>query len=169
MVVKALKNGMMGQMQIMEKLVGCILAKIHVVPTLNAQVSVPEYQMTMAVWARGLLSDEFSVNTDQIIYRTGGTNEFGRKERLPLELPDHLDVKTIGPGRSLNDLILKGDIDAIISPSPPLAFINNNSLVTRLFADPKVAEQDYFNRTGIFPIMHLIGIRREIALSLIHI
>ena len=126
-------------------------------------VGVPEYQMTMAVWARGLLSDEFSVNTDQIIYRTGGTNEFGRRERLPLELPDHLDVKTIGPGRSLNDLILKGDIDAIISPSPPLAFINNNSLVTRLFTDPKVAEQDYFNRTGIFPIMHLIGIRREIA------
>lgn len=126
-------------------------------------VGVPEYQMTMALWVRGLLSDEYGVNTDKLLYRTGGTNVSGRNERLPLELPQHLDVEKIKSSDSLNNLILKGEIDAIISPSPPLAFTNRNPLVARLFNQPKLAEQDYFSRTSIFPIMHLIGIRREIA------
>lgn len=126
-------------------------------------VGVPEYQMTMALWARGLLADDFGVDTDKLRYRTGGTNEPGRKERLALDLPVHMDVQPIPEHRTLNDLLVAGELDAVIAPSPPTAFSEGNPLIARLFADPKAAERDYYARTGIFPIMHLIGIRKELA------
>ncbi len=126
-------------------------------------VGVPEYQMTMALWARGLLADEYGVDTDAIRYRTGGTNEPGRKERLALALPSHMDVAPIAAGQSLNDLLVAGELDAVIAPSPPDAFTAGDARVRRLFPDVRAAEQNYFRRTGIFPIMHLIGIRRELA------
>jgi 4,5-dihydroxyphthalate decarboxylase len=126
-------------------------------------IGVPEYQMTMALWARGLLADDFGVDTDKLIYRTGGTNEPGRKERLPLDLPAHMDVAPIPPDKCLNDLLVTGELDAVIAPSPPTAFTEGDPSVRRLFPDPKAAEQDYFARTGIFPIMHLVGIRRELV------
>ncbi len=126
-------------------------------------VGVPEYQMTMALWARGLLADDFGVNPDKLRYRTGGTNEAGRKERLALHLPAHMDVEPIPEDKTLNELLLSGDIDAVIAPSPPTAFIQGHPNVTRLFDDPKAAERDYFRRTGIFPIMHMIGIRRSMV------
>lgn len=126
-------------------------------------VGVPEYQMTMALWARGLLADEYGVDTDAIRYRTGGTNEPGRKERLALDLPAHMDVEPIPDGTSLNDLLVSGELDAVIAPSPPLAFSAGDARVARLFSDTRTVERDYYRRTGIFPIMHLIGIRRELA------
>ena len=126
-------------------------------------VGVPEYQMTMALWARGLLADDHGVDTDRIRYRTGGTNEPGRKERLALELPSHVDVQPIPPDRTLNEMLVAGELDAVIAPSPPTAFADGDPVVRRLFPDPKAAEQDYYRRTGVFPIMHLIGIRRALA------
>jgi 4,5-dihydroxyphthalate decarboxylase len=126
-------------------------------------VGVPEYQMTMALWARGLLADDFGVDTDKIRYRTGGTNEAGRKERLALDLPARMDVAPIDETRTLNDMLVAGELDALIAPGPPTAFTRGDPAVRRLFADPKRSEQDYFRRTGIFPIMHLVGIRRGLA------
>ncbi len=126
-------------------------------------VGVPEYQMTMALWARGLLADDFGVDTDKLRYRTGGTNVAGRKERLALELPAHMDVAPIEPTRTLNELLVAGELDALIAPGPPTAFTEGDPTIKRLFDDPKGAERDYYRRTGIFPIMHLIGIRKSLA------
>jgi len=119
--------------------------------------------MTMALWARGLLADDFDVDTDKLRYRTGGTNEPGRKERLPLDLPRHMDVAPVPEDKCLNDLLVAGELDAVIAPSPPTAFVEGHPDIRRLFPDPKAAEQEYFARSGIFPIMHLVGIRRELA------
>ncbi len=126
-------------------------------------VGVPEYQMTLALWVRGILADEYGVDFRKFKYRTGGTNRAGRKERLPLKLPDHMDVQPIDPERTLNELILAGEIDAIMAPGPPMAFVDGDPQVRRLIQDTPAAERAYYEKTGLFPILHLVGIRRELV------
>lgn len=126
-------------------------------------VGVPEYQMTMALWARGILQDEYGVDFRTIHWRTGGNNKPGRKERIALELPGDLDVAPIPETRTLNELLVAGDLDAVIAPTPPDAFTAGEPTVRRLIADPRAAEREYFRKTGLFPIMHVIGVRRPLA------
>ena len=126
-------------------------------------VGVPEYQMTMALWVRGILGDEYGVDFRKIRYRTGGANKPGRKERLALELPEDMDVAQIPEGSTLNELLLAGELDAVIAPTPPDGFTAGDKAVRRLFADPVAEEQAYYARTGLFPIMHVIGVRRTLA------
>jgi 4,5-dihydroxyphthalate decarboxylase len=126
-------------------------------------VGVPEYQMTMALWVRGILGDEYGVDIRKLRYRTGGANKPGRKERLPLKLPDDMDIAPIPVGSTLNDLLLTGELDAVITPTPPDGFTAGDKAVRRLFADPAAEERAYYAKTGLFPIMHVIGIRRTLA------
>ena len=126
-------------------------------------IGVPEYQMTMALWARGILQDDYGVDCRTFKTRTGGTNKAGRKERLPLVLPDDMDVRPIDDAETLNDLMLAGALDAMISPMTPQAFTDGDSRIRRLFADPTAEERAYFQRSGLFPIMHVIGIRRRLV------
>ena len=126
-------------------------------------VGVPEYQMTMALWVRGILGDEYGVDFRKIRYRTGGANKPGRKERLALELPEDMDVAPIPEGSTLNELLLAGELDAVIAPTPPDGFTAGDKAVRRLFADPAAEERAYYARTGLFPIMHVIGVRRTLA------
>ncbi|MEX2643019.1 MAG: ABC transporter substrate-binding protein [Acetobacterales bacterium] len=126
-------------------------------------VGVPEYQMTLALWARGILQDEYETDFRRIRWRTAGTNEPGRKERLPLRLPPEMEVRPLPEGQTLNQRLLDGELDAIVSPTPPDCFVAGNPVVRRLFPDPGAEERAYFRRTGFFPIMHLIGIRRPLV------
>ena len=126
-------------------------------------VGVPEYQMTMALWVRGILGDEYGVDFRKIRYRTGGANKPGRKERLALELPEDMDVAQIPEGSTLNELLLAGELDAVIAPTPPDGFTAGDKAVRRLFTDPAAEERAYYARTGLFPIMHVIGVRRTLA------
>jgi 4,5-dihydroxyphthalate decarboxylase len=126
-------------------------------------VGVPEYQMTMALWARGLLQDEYGVDPDKLRYRTGGTNKPGRAERLSLDLPEGMDVEPISEGRCLNDLLVARQLDAVMAPVPPDAFSASDKTVVRLFKDPAAEERAYYEKTGMFPIMHVIGVRRTLV------
>ena len=126
-------------------------------------VGVPEYQMTMALWVRGILGDEYGVDFRKIRYRTGGANKPGRKERLALELPEDMDVARIPEGSTLNELLLAGELDAVIAPTPPDGFTAGDKAVRRLFTAPAAEEWAYYARTGLFPIMHVIGVRRTLA------
>jgi 4,5-dihydroxyphthalate decarboxylase len=123
-------------------------------------VGVPEYQMTASVWIRGMLADRHGVPADSVRYRTGGLHDAGRTEKIPLELPASFDVTPIPPDRTLNDLLVAGDIDALYTARAPRAFAEGT--VRRLFDDPRSAERDYFRDTGIFPIMHTVVIRRDV-------
>lgn len=125
-------------------------------------VGLPEYGMTAGLWLRGILAEDHGVMLDSIRWRTAGTNVPGRRERLSLELPPSFDVRALADGATLNDALLAGDIDAALSPTPPRAFTDGDSRVTRLFINPRQAAEDYHRRTGFFPTMHLIGVRREI-------
>lgn len=126
------------------------------------RVGIPEYGMTMGLWLRGILAEEHGVAVNGIAWRTAGTNAPGRRERLPLELPPGLDVRPLPDGATLNAALLAGEIDAILSPTPPDAFAAGDPRVARLFPDPRGAAEAFFRRTGYFPTMHLVGIRREV-------
>ncbi len=126
-------------------------------------VGIPEFGMTLAIWVRGLLADEYDVDVDSCRYRTAGLNVPGRVERLKLNLPDQIEVQPLGPTATLNQALLAGELDAVIAPNPPQAFVDGYRGVRRLIDPTMPVEQAYFTKTGIFPIMHIVGVRRDVA------
>ncbi|MGR3272710.1 4,5-dihydroxyphthalate decarboxylase [Thalassococcus profundi] len=127
------------------------------------RIGVPEYQMTAALWMRGILRDDFGVRAEDIHWRTGALDQGVRRERLALDLPDGMKVEPIDEGETLQDLLLRGEIDGLLAPKPPQAFLDGNPDLVRLFPDYQAAEEDYHARTGFFPIMHVIGLRKTLA------
>jgi 4,5-dihydroxyphthalate decarboxylase len=127
------------------------------------RVGVPEYQMTAALWMRGILADEYGVDPAAIRWRTGALDAGIRHERLELDLPPGMVVEPIRDGETLQELLLAGEIDGLLAPKPPAAFMEGDPRIQRLLPDYEAAERDYFARTGFFPIMHLIAIRKTLA------
>jgi len=126
------------------------------------RIGVPEYQMTAAVWIRGILSDEFGVPAHAARYLTGGLEEPGREEKLKLSLPAKFRVRPIGPRQTLAAMLASGEIDALHSARAPSTLRSNPKAVRRLFEDYVAVEREYYRRTRIFPIMHTVVIRREL-------
>jgi 4,5-dihydroxyphthalate decarboxylase len=125
------------------------------------RVGTPEYQMTAGVWQRGILADEHAVPVDSVTYLTGAMEERGRQEKIALDLPGNLRVIPIGPDQNLSGMLAEGELDAIYGAGQPSCF-GRAPHVRRLFEDFKAAEQEYFRRTGIFPIMHTVVVRRAV-------
>jgi 4,5-dihydroxyphthalate decarboxylase len=125
-------------------------------------VGVPEYQLTAVVWIRGILAEHYGVPVPSVRYRTGGLDQPGRVEKLAVSLPPEVDVQPIEPARTLSDMLVKGEIDAVYCPRTPRPFAEGRPEVRRLFADPRAEEERYFSRTGIFPIMHTVVLRRDV-------
>jgi 4,5-dihydroxyphthalate decarboxylase len=126
------------------------------------KVGTPEYQMTAPVWIRGILSDEYGVPVNAVTYYTGGVEETGRTEKLKLDLPPDIRVERIGPDQTLSAMLASGEIDALHTARAPSSFSRGNGAVKRLFDDYPRVEREYFRRTGIFPIMHTVVIRRDL-------
>lgn len=128
----------------------------------GAVVGIPEYQVTAAVWIRGILATHHGVPVESVRYRIGGLHHPGRVEKLPIALPDSIDYATIPPDRTLDEMLVTGEIDALYSPRTPDSFRLRRPEVRRLFGDPKSAERAYFEQTGIFPPMHTVVVRRDV-------
>lgn len=126
------------------------------------RIGVPEYQMTAPVWIRGVLADEYGVDPASVTYFTGGEEEPGREEKLKLDLPERFRVHPIGPTQTLSQMLADGEIDALYTARIPSTFYTRPDAVRRLFPEFVSAEQDYFRRTGLFPIMHVVAIRRAV-------
>ena len=127
------------------------------------RIGTPEYQLTACVWARALLEDEYGVKPSEITWVRGGMNQPGRVEKIALSLPPDIRIESAPEGATLNAMLVAGDIDGIIAPRAPAALEQNAPMIGLLFSDPTEAAISYFRRTGIFPIMHLLGIRRSLA------
>lgn len=136
---------------------------IHAPADLHGKViGVVEYQMSAAMWCRGMLADDYGLDPRDMIWRQGGVNVPGRKEKFPLNLPPGFPLQPIQEGRTLSELLAEGELDAVISPEPPLCFGKAGIPVERLFRDYETAERDYFARHRHFPIMHALGVRNDI-------
>lgn len=129
---------------------------------IGKRVGTPEYQMTAPVWIRGILAEHYGVPVDSVTYVTGGEEQPGRPEKLKLDLPERIKIEQIGPDQTLSQMLLSGEIDALHTARMPSTFLNGKGKVRRLFPDFAKVEREYFSRTGIFPIMHTVVIRREI-------
>ena len=127
------------------------------------RVGVPEYQLTANVWVRGLLADEYGVRPEAIHWIIGGIDAPGREEKVPVNLPPHFRATRLPAGETLWQWLLDGKLDAIIAPRAPQAFAAGHPAIRRLFADVPAAEKAYYRKTGLFPPMHLIGIREDVA------
>ncbi|MGE4218304.1 MAG: ABC transporter substrate-binding protein [Alphaproteobacteria bacterium] len=125
-------------------------------------VGVPEYQMTAALWIRGFLQDDFGVRASDMRWRSGGLEQGGRKQIVGLSLPPEIELKSIPAEETLAGQLDQGKIDALVTARAPSCF-GRNPKVVRLFPDYRPVEEDYFRRTGFFPIMHLIAIRRSLV------
>ncbi len=124
-------------------------------------VGLPEYQLTACVWIRGILAEHEGVPVESVSYRTGGLHDAGRIEKLPIS-PPGVDLANIPPGRTLDEMLVAGEIDAVYAPRTPRSFLRRDPAVRRLWTDPKAAEIAYFRATGIFPIMHTVVLRRDV-------
>lgn len=127
------------------------------------KIGVPEYQLTANVWARGILEDDHGVRPSDIHWIRGGLEEAGRPEKIAITLPKDVRLDDAPVGCTLSGMLEAGEIDGFIGPRTPSCFARGHPNVGWLFADPVTAAKDYYRRTGIFPIMHIVGVRRELA------
>jgi 4,5-dihydroxyphthalate decarboxylase len=121
------------------------------------RVGCPEYQMTAAVWVKGILADRHGVPVDSVEYFTGGLEQAGRHE-TPMNLPPSISVSSIGPDKTLSAMLEAGEIDALYTAHQPSSFRDGTGPVRRLWPDSGAVERQYYADTGIFPIMHVIVI-----------
>ena len=122
------------------------------------RIGVPEWAQTAVIYARGYLVHQADVPLASVEWIQAGVNEAGRVEKVKLKLPEGVRLRP-EPERSLNEMLLAGDIDAVLSARPPHGFGRG---IARLFPDYEAVEAAYFKNTGIFPIMHVIVIKTEV-------
>ena len=127
------------------------------------KIGVPEYQLTANVWARALLDDDYGVKPADIYWIRGGIAQPGRPEKLTVKLPAGVRLDNAPEGATISALLEAGEIDGFIAPRPPSLIEKRHPHIGWLFPDPVAAAKDYFKRTGLFPIMHVLGIRRALA------
>jgi 4,5-dihydroxyphthalate decarboxylase len=125
-------------------------------------IGIPEYQLTAVVWVRGILAEHYNVRLESARYRTGGLDSPGRVEKLQVNVPPGVDVQPIPAHRTLSEMLVSGEIDAVYCPRTPRPFAERRPEVRRLFADPRAEEERYFAQTGIFPIMHTVVLRHDV-------
>jgi 4,5-dihydroxyphthalate decarboxylase len=121
------------------------------------RVGVPLYGITAAMTARGFLADEYGVKPEDIVWVNGALEAGDAYFKQDLGIPKTVRIEQAPDSRTLCALIIAGEIDAIVAPVAPSALGAPN--VARLFPDYRTIEQAYFKKTGIFPIMHVLGIK----------
>ena len=122
------------------------------------RIGVPEWAQTAVIYTRGYLVHQADVPLASVDWIQAGVNEAGRVEKVKLKLPEGVRLRP-EPERSLNEMLLAGDIDAVLSARPRRGFGRG---IARLFPDYEAVEMAYFKNTGVFPIMHVIVIKTEV-------
>src|SRR5436309_26529 len=114
------------------------------------RIGVPEWAQTAVIYSRGYLTHQAKVPLASVEWVQAGVNQAGRVEKVKPKLPEGVRLRP-EPQRSLNDMLLAGDIDAVLSARPPRGF---GSGIRRLFPAYEAVEAGYFRETGILPSMH---------------
>jgi 4,5-dihydroxyphthalate decarboxylase len=127
------------------------------------RIGLPEYQLTALVWARSILQDDHGVSPSNVTWVRGGIDTPGRPEKIKLKLPADVKVDAASEGVTISELLDRGEIDGFMAPRPPSRKALANPKIGWLFDDPIASARDYYRRTGIFPIMHVLAVRKELA------
>lgn len=127
------------------------------------RVGVPEYQITAVVWIKGMLAHEYGVKPADVHWRQGGQEQPGRHERTPLKPIPGVDLKAIPEDKTLVGMLRDGELDALCTARAPSSFLKGEPHIKRLFPDTRAAERDYYKKTGLFPIMHAVGIKKTLV------
>jgi 4,5-dihydroxyphthalate decarboxylase len=122
-------------------------------------IGVPEWAQTAGVYVRGFLTEHYGVDLSSITWLQAGVNQPGRAEKVALTLPGGIRYAARSD-MSLSAMLESGEIDAAITARAPDAFLEGDGKVVRLFPDYRAEEERFFGETGIFPIMHVITLRR---------
>ncbi len=127
---------------------------------IGKKVGVPEYQMTAALWVRGLLLNEYGVRPEQIeLWVTGGLQNPGRRQMIPTEIPNVNIVRELE--KTLDQMLADGEIDALVSAREPRSVEVGHPDVGRLFPNYDEVEREYFKKTNLFPLMHTVVLRKD--------
>jgi 4,5-dihydroxyphthalate decarboxylase len=125
------------------------------------RVGLAEYQMTAALWVRAFLRHDYGVQPSDIEWLHGGYHTPEQKERWPFDAPPGVAINRIPANTTLHQMFLDGKIDGILTFDPDL-YNHLGPRIRRLFPDFRAVEREYARRTGFFPIMHLMVMRRDI-------
>lgn len=120
------------------------------------RVGIRTWQTTAILWVRGILEEHYGVDLTRLHWFRQD------EEDIPFTLPPEFKLTQLERGRSVNDMLAEGEIDALIYPDIPSAFRRGDPRVRRLFPDAKAEEQRYFRATGIFPLMHTVVIKEDL-------
>jgi 4,5-dihydroxyphthalate decarboxylase len=120
------------------------------------KVGIADYSMTALLFVRGLLQHQYGVLPQDIHWFRR------RSEHVSIAIPTGIRVDNIAKDQTLDGLFEDGKLDALAVTSPPRAFLQGSPLVRRLFPDCRAVEAEYYRQTKIFPIMHMLVIRRTI-------
>ena len=126
------------------------------------RVGTMQYQLTLNLWLRGILEADHGVRPSDLTWVFGGQDSPGTRERAPVDLPPDVVVEMAPAGTTLGDLLAEGRIDALFAPHTPDVVAAGHPAITRLFPDHRRVEADWYRRTGLFPIMHLVVLRRDV-------
>lgn len=130
------------------------------------KIGTAGYSSTSLTWLRGIFQDEYDVSPQDVQWVTAvkdsSANVAGKISKQEGMVPDGVSMKLGTPGKDESELLVSGEVDALFHAAEPKAFIEGNPVVVRLFSDPKATEHAYFKKTGIFPIMHAVAIKKSI-------
>jgi 4,5-dihydroxyphthalate decarboxylase len=125
------------------------------------RVGTMQYQLTLNLWLRGILEHEHGVRPSDLTWVFGGQDVPGTRERAPVDIPADVAVEVAPRGSTLGGLLVEGAIDALFAPHTPDVYHERRSEVVRLWPDHRAVETEWYRRTGLFPIMHLVVMRRD--------
>ena len=124
-------------------------------------IGIPEWAQTAGIYVRGFLAEDYGVDLASIRWLQAGVDEPGRNEKVALKLPPGIRYET-RPDASLSAMLASGEIDGAITARVPTAFAQSGDRIVRLFPNYRAEEEKLFKKTGVFPIMHLMTIRRAV-------
>lgn len=125
------------------------------------KIGSPEWAHSAAVYMRGWMHNEMGVKLTDVHWYQAGANAPGREEKVELSLPEGVQLTRV-KDKSLSEMLASGEIDCAIIARPPTCFLEGHPDVVRLFPDFLEMEEEYFARTKVYPIMHIIAMKRSI-------
>lgn len=127
------------------------------------RIGLPEWQLTANVWARAILAEDYGVQQQDITWVRGGYEAPGRIEKLSVALPPGVVVEDAPADRTISGMLAAGELDGVMGPRAPSCFERGDPAIRWLFDDPTAEATAWFQRTRIFPVMHVLGIRKSLV------